>query len=381
MKNDNTTIVRNDIISKAKRCVVKIGSALLTQDGKGLDHQAIDDWAEQIVQLRGQGIEIILVSSGAVAEGMTRMGWKQRPKALYELQAAASIGQMGLIQAYESNFSKHGYHSAQILLTHDDLDNRRRYLNARNTLYTLLKLGTIPIVNENDSVSYDEIQLGDNDTLGALVANLINADLFIILTDQKGLFDKDPRSNPDAKLIQQAHANDKALINFAGSAGTNIGTGGMATKVTAAQRAAQSGCPTIIASGRENKVLERIYEKEDVGTLLLPDATRLVARKQWLAGQLKSNGKLWLDDGAVQAVQQKGKSVLAIGVIKLEGSFQQGDMLNCYDKGGQLIAKGLVNYNYEEAQKIQGKSSDEFRKLLGFINKPELIHRDNLVLC
>lgn len=373
--------VRNEIISKAKRCVVKIGSALLTQDGKGLDHQAIDDWAEQIVKLREQGIEIILVSSGAVAEGMTRMGWKQRPKALYELQAAAAIGQMGLIQAYESNFSKHNYHAAQILLTHDDLGNRRRYLNARNTLCTLLRLGTIPIVNENDSVSYDEIQLGDNDTLGALVANLIGADLFIILTDQQGLFNKDPRTNPDAALIQEALANNKDLISFAGSAGTAIGTGGMATKVTAAQRAAQSGCPTIIASGREDRVLERLYAKENIGTLLLPDSNRLAARKQWLAGQLKSSGKIWLDSGAVQAIQQKGKSILAIGVTKQEGGFRQGDMLSCLDQSGQLVAKGLINYNHEDTKLIQGKSSDQFSELLGFADKPELIHRDNLVLC
>ena len=373
--------MRDKLISKAKRWVVKIGSALLTQDGKGLDYQAIQAWAEQIVSLRQQGIEVILVSSGAVAEGMTRMGWKQRPKTLYELQAAAAIGQMGLIQAYESNFSRHGYHAAQILLTHDDLDNRRRYLNARNTLCTLLRLGTIPIVNENDSVSYDEIQLGDNDTLGALVANLIDADLFIILTDQQGLFDKDPRSNPDAKLIQEAKASDERLISFAGSAGTVIGTGGMATKVIAAQRAAQSGCPTIIASGRETKILERIHQKEQIGTLLLPDITRLAARKQWIAGQLKSKGKLWLDDGAKQAVLQTGKSVLAVGITKLEGNFDQGDVVSCVDQDGKLIAKGLINYAYKEARLIQGKKSHEFADILGFADKPELIHRDNLVLC
>ena len=315
MQNESN---RDQIISRAKRCVVKIGSALLTQDGKGLDYGAIKDWAAQIVRLKKQGIEIVLVSSGAVAEGMTRMGWKQRPKALYELQAAAAIGQMGLIQAYEANFSQHQYHAAQILLTHDDLDNRRRYLNARNTLQTLLKLDAIPIVNENDSVSYDEIQLGDNDTLGALVANLIDADLFIILTDQAGLFDQDPRNNPAAKLIHEAKANDPQLLNFAGSAGTVFGTGGMLTKVTAAQRAAQSGCPTIIASGHERNILERIYAKEPLGTLLLADTTRLAARKQWLAGQLKSRGTLCLDQGAVTALAKTGKSLLAVGVTHVD---------------------------------------------------------------
>ncbi len=373
--------MREKLISDAKRWVVKIGSALLTQDGKGLDYPAIQAWAEQIVTLKQQGIEIILVSSGAVAEGMSRMGWKQRPKTLYELQAAASIGQMGLIQAYESNFSRHNYHSAQILLTHDDLENRRRYLNARNTLCTLLKLDTIPIVNENDSISYDEIQLGDNDTLGALVANLIDADLFIILTDQDGLFDQDPRSNPDAKLISEARANDESLLSFAGSAGTVQGTGGMLTKVTAAQRAAQSGCPTIIASGREPKVLERIHAKEPLGTLLLADTSRLAARKQWLAGQLKSRGNVYLDQGAVTALQQTGKSLLAVGVTKIEGDFQQGDMVSCLNASGRVIAKGLINYASNEAELIKGKSSHEFKQQLGFTDRPELIHRNNLVLC
>lgn len=373
--------MRNKLISNAKRWVIKIGSALLTQDGKGLDYQAIQDWAEQVVKLRQQGIEIILVSSGAVAEGMSRMGWKTRPKTLYELQAAAAIGQMGLIQAYESNFSKHNYHAAQILLTHDDLGNRRRYLNARNTLCTLLRLGTIPIVNENDSVSFDEIQLGDNDTLGALVANLTDADLYIILTDQQGLFDADPRSNPNAKLISEAKANDKRLISFAGSAGTIQGTGGMATKVTAAQRAARSACPTIIASGREPHVLERIHQKENIGSLLLPDTTQLVARKQWIAGQLKSKGNIWLDSGAIKAIQKTGKSILAIGVTKVEGEFQRGDVVSCLDTDGQLIAKGLINYAYTEANKIKGKNSNEFAEILGFADKPELIHRDNLVIC
>jgi len=372
--------VRDQIITRAKRCVVKIGSALLTQDGKGLDYQAIQDWAEQIVRLKKQGIEIILVSSGAVAEGMTRMGWTQRPKALYELQAAAAIGQMGLIQAYEANFSRHHYHAAQILLTHDDLDNRRRYLNARNTLHTLLKLDAIPIVNENDSVSYDEIQLGDNDTLGALVANLIDADLYIILTDQQGLFDQDPRNNPKAKLIREAQANDKSLVNFAGSAGTVFGTGGMLTKVTAAQRAAQSGCPTIIASGRETKVLERLYAQEHLGTLLLADTNHLAARKQWLAGQLKSRGTLWLDQGAVTALAKTGKSLLAVGVTEVEGDFQQGDMVTCMDSTGKLIAKGLINYASDETRLIKGKNSSEFNHILGFSDRPELIHRNNLVV-
>ena len=367
-------------IQESKRWVVKIGSALLTQDGKGLDYAAISNWAAQIATLRQQGIELVLVSSGSVAEGMSRMGWTQRPKGLPKLQAAAAIGQAGLIEAYERHFQQYKIHTAQILLTHDDISHRQRYLNARNTLRTLLSLGTLPIINENDTVAMEEIRLGDNDTLAALVANLIEADLLVILTDQKGLYTKDPRHYTEAELISEGSATDPDFVRFAGSAGTNIGTGGMATKVIAAQRAARSGCATVIVSGRENKVLSRLQQGENIGTLLIPDNTQLVARKQWIAGHLNPRGKLWLDQGAVNAILHHGKSLLSIGVVRAEGQFSRGDVINCVDANGQLIASGLVNYPKNEVDKISGISSEDFTKILGYKGEKELIHRDNLVV-
>lgn len=367
-------------IQKSRRWIVKIGSALLTQDGKGLDYTAISNWAKQIANLRQQGIEVVLVSSGSVAEGMCRMGWTQRPSTLPELQAAAAIGQTGLIEAYERQFQQYQIQAAQILLTHDDISNRRRYLNARNMLRTLLSLKTLPIVNENDTVAMDEIRLGDNDTLAALVSNLIEADLLVILTDQKGLYTKDPRHNEDAKLISEGSATDPDFVSFAGSAGTNIGTGGMATKVIAAQRAALSGCATVIVSGREKNVLNRLQQGENLGTLLIPDNTQLAARKQWIAGHLNPLGKLWLDQGATDAIQNKGKSLLSAGVIKAEGEFGRGDVINCFDANGKIIASGLVNYPKIEIDKICGVSSADFIKVLGYSGEKELIHRDNLVV-
>ena len=371
---------REKYIQKSQRWIVKIGSALLTQDGKGLDYEAISNWAEQMARLRQQGIELVLVSSGAVAEGMSRMGWTTRPTRLSELQAAAAIGQTGLIEAYERQFQQYKIQAAQILLTHDDISNRRRYLNARNTLQTLLSLNTLPIVNENDTVAMDEIRLGDNDTLAALVANLIEADLLVILTDQKGLYTKDPRHHDNAKLISEGSATDPNFVSFAGSAGTNIGTGGMATKVIAAQRAARSGCATVIVSGREKDVLNRLQQGENIGTLLIPDNSQLVARKQWIAGHLNSQGKLWLDQGATDAIKSKGKSLLSIGVTKAEGEFNRGDVINCFDPAGSLIASGLVNYPKTDIDKISGKSSNQFTKILGYNGEKELIHRDNLVV-
>ena len=371
---------RSHTIQNSKRWIIKIGSALLTQDGKGLDYAAISDWAEQIARLRQQGIEVVLVSSGAVAEGMSRMGWTKRPTSLPELQAAAAIGQTGLIEAYERQFQQYNIQAAQILLTHDDISNRKRYLNARNTLRTLLNLHTLPIVNENDTVAMDEIRLGDNDTLGALVSNLIEADLLVILTDQKGLYTKDPRHHDDAELISEGSATDPSFVNFAGSAGTNIGTGGMATKVIAAQRAARSGCATIIVSGREKDVLNRLQQGEVLGTLLIPDNTQLVARKQWIAGHLNSCGKLWLDQGASDAIQRNGKSLLSIGVVKAEGEFGRGDVVNCLDPEGHIIASGLVNYPKSDIDKICGVSSAQFANILGYTGEKELIHRDNLVV-
>ena len=371
---------RTQYIQKSKRWIIKIGSALLTQDGKGLDYNAISDWAEQIARLREQGIEIVLVSSGSVAEGMSRMGWTSRPSSLPKLQAAAAIGQAGLIEAYERQFQQYNIQAAQILLTHDDISNRRRYLNARNTLRTLLTLETLPIVNENDTVAMDEIRLGDNDTLAALVSNLIEADLLIILTDQQGLYTKDPRHHDDAELISEGSATDPDFINFAGSAGTNIGTGGMATKVIAAQRASRSGCATVIVSGREKDVLNRLQQGENIGTLLIPDNTQLAARKQWISGHLNHAGKLWLDQGATDAILNNGKSLLSIGVVKAEGEFMRGDVVNCLDPDGNIIASGLVNYPKADIDKISGVASSEFSNILGYTGEKELIHRDNLVV-
>ncbi len=372
--------MRSEFQTRSRRWIVKIGSALLTRDGAGLDREALADWAGQIARLRKSGIEIVLVSSGAVAEGMSRMGWKQRPKALFERQAAAAIGQMSLIHAYEVNFQQHGFHAAQVLLTHDDLANRHRYLNARNTLRTLVKLGTIPVVNENDTVASEELRLGDNDTLGALVANLVEADLLIILTDQSGLFDKDPRKYADAELISVGRAKDERFLGFAGGAGTLIGSGGMRTKVLAARLAARSGCATLIASGREAAVLERIRAGEELGSLLMPDEAPLAARKQWIVSQLQSNGKLWLDEGAANAIQTTGRSLLPVGVASIEGDFGRGEVVTCMSHEGKALAKGLVNYSSEEAQRIIRHPSRDIEVILGYVDAPELIHRDNLVL-
>jgi glutamate 5-kinase len=365
--------------AESKRWVVKIGSSLITNDGQGLNHQAIQSWAEQIAALRSSGKEILLVSSGAVAEGMARLGWKQRPHALHELQAAAALGQMGLIQNFESCFKQHDIHTAQVLLTHEDMGNRQRYLNARSTLKTLLKLGAIPIINENDTVATDEIRFGDNDTLGALVCNLVEADTLILLTDQQGLFDKDPRYNDDAKLISESNACNKKLLAMAGDGGA-LGQGGMRTKITAAKRAALSGANTVIAYGAEENILQKIAHGEMVGTLLTADNEPLSARKQWLANQLKISGKLFLDAGASRAVQQSGVSLLAVGVNKVEGNFQRGEVVSIINDDGKEIARGLVNYDSKESRQLKGETSEKFESILGYVDEAELIHRDNLVL-
>lgn len=367
-------------LSKTKRWVIKIGSSLVTDEGRGLDTKAIASWAEQIAQLREQGKEILLVSSGAVAEGMARLGWSSRPAALHELQAAAAIGQMGLIQSYESCFKKHQIHAAQILLTHDDLSNRKRYLNARSTLNTLLRLGTIPIINENDTVATDEIRFGDNDTLAALVANLVEADALIILTDQQGLYTEDPRNNPDATLIKEAKASDPGLLSMAGGSGSHLGMGGMSTKITAAQRAARSGTATLIISGRNEQALTRIAAGEAMGTLLLADTEPMAARKQWLAGHLKAAGTLHLDEGAAKVLKSSGKSLLSVGVTSVTGHFVRGEMVSCVAADGGEIARGLINYDALETDKIKGLASSEIEKTLGYVDEIELIHRDNLVL-
>lgn len=367
-------------IRKSKRCVIKIGSALLTNDGAGLNLAGIATWVEQISFLRKSGVEIVLVSSGAVAEGMCRLGIKKRPESLHDLQAAAAVGQMGLIQSYESEFSKYDLHTAQILLTHDDLSNRQRYLNARNTVRSLLDLGVVPIINENDTVVTDEIRFGDNDTLAALVANLIEADYLLILTDQNGLFDRNPREHSDAKLISEASANDNSLAAMAeGGAGT-FGRGGMATKVSAAKLASRSGTSTLIAAGNENNIIQRMFSGEELGTLLYAEQNPITARKQWLAGHLQIKGKLILDEGAVKKLCESGSSLLAVGVREAEGEFSRGEIVSCVTTDGKEIARGLVNYNSTDVTKIKGKASNEIESVLGYVDDAELIHRDNLVL-
>jgi len=366
-------------LAKARRWVVKIGSALLTNNGFGLRHDSLDRWVTQIMQLRQQGIEIVLVSSGAVAEGISRLGWNHRPHAVYELQAAAAVGQMGLIQAYESCFQRYNTHTAQVLLTHYDITDRERYLNARTSLRTLIDLDVVPVVNENDTVATNELRFSDNDTLAGMVANLIEADLLVILTDQDGLFKSDPQINPDAELVHEARVGDSVLKEYAGEGGT-LGRGGMLTKLQAADTAAKSGTDTVIASGLAVNVLQAIATGETIGTLLTAPRERLAARKQWLANQSWVMGKLTLDNGAVNALCSQGKSLLAVGVTTVEGDFKRGEIVACLDKDGNEIARGLVNYNADESQRIMGKSSDAFEELLGYIDEPELIHRDNLII-
>jgi glutamate 5-kinase len=366
-------------LAAARRVVVKVGSSLVTNEGKGLDHAALSRWANQIAQLVDSGKQVVLVSSGAIAEGLQRLGWHKRPKALNELQAAAAVGQMGLVQGYESIFRQHGLHAAQVLLTHEDLADRTRYLNARSTLLTLLGLRVVPVINENDTVSTDEIKLGDNDTLGALVTNLIEADCLVILTDQRGLYTADPRKHADAQFVQEARAGDPELERMAGGAGSSVGTGGMLTKILAAKRAARSGAHTLIAWGREENVLLRMAAGELIGTQLIAQQAALAARKQWMADHLQLRGKLVVDDGAAKALAAGGKSLLPVGVKAVEGEFERGEVIACVDGEGREIARGLVNYSAAEARRIAGRPSSEVESLLGYVDEPELIHRDNLV--
>jgi glutamate 5-kinase len=369
-----------DKLITAQRWVIKIGSALLTDDGRGLNREGMAAWVDQIAALRKGGKDVVLVSSGAVAEGMTRLGLKKRPESIHELQAAAAVGQMGLVQAYESNFTRHQLSTAQILLTHDDLSDRKRYLNARSTLRTLLQLGVVPVVNENDTVVTDEIRFGDNDTLAALVANLIEADALIILTDQKGMYDKDPRVNADAQLLDEVCANDERLEAMASGSAGALGRGGMLTKVRAARLAARSGALTVVVGGRENDVITRVIQGEMLGTLLTPEQEPWAARKRWLAGHLQTRGTLVLDAGAVRVLREAGKSLLPVGVKAVSGDFVRGEMVVCVDETGQEIARGLINYDIEASRKIIGHSSDEIGNLLGYSEEAELIHRDNLVI-
>lgn len=367
-------------LQKTRRWVIKIGSALITADGKGLDRESLRHWVDQMADLIESGQEVVVVSSGAVAEGMKRMGWSRRPSSLHGLQAAAAIGQMGLVQAWESCFQRRGLHTAQVLLTHDDLSDRKRYLNARSTLRALVGFGVVPVVNENDAVANEELRFGDNDSLAALVANLIEADLLVLLTDQQGLYSADPRVHPDAELVTDAWAGDPALEKMAGSGFGHFGRGGMHTKLRAARLAARSGAATVIAYGRQRDVLQRLRAGEEVGTLLASAQQPEAARKRWIAGQLQARGHLVLDAGAVRVLRESGRSLLAVGVKDVLGDFARGEMVVCVDERGHEFARGLVNYSAAEARRIKGCPSSEIEKILGYVDDEELVHRDNLVL-
>ena len=371
---------KSSILRKAKRVVVKVGSSLVTNEGRGLDEAAIGEWCRQMAHLVRQDCEVIMVSSGAIAEGMKRLGWTQRPHAINELQAAAAVGQMGLAHMYETKLRENGLGSAQVLLTHADLADRERYLNARSTLLTLIGLGVVPVINENDTVVNDEIKFGDNDTLGALVANLVEADALIILTDQPGLFSADPRKDPAAQLIEQGRAGDPALEAMAGGAGSSIGRGGMITKILAAKRAAGSGASTVVAWGREPDVLIRLKNGESIGTLLVAPTQKTRARKQWIADHLQMRGAVWVDAGAASKVREEGKSLLPIGMFQVDGEFSRGDVIAVRDKQGVEIARGLANYASAEARLMCRKPSSEIEALLGYVAEPEMLHRDNMVL-
>jgi glutamate 5-kinase len=382
MEADNPAIRESptELLRTARRIVVKVGSSLVTNEGRGLDEEAIGQWSEQLAALVQQGREMVMVSSGAVAEGMKRLGWATRPKEIHELQAAAAVGQMGLVQMYETKLRTCGIGSAQVLLTHADLADRERYLNARSTLLTLLDLGVVPVINENDTVVNDEIKFGDNDTLGALVANLIEADLLIILTDQKGLYTADPRLDASAEFVHVARAGDPRLEAMAGGAGSGIGKGGMITKILAARRAAGSGASTVIAWGREPRVLLRLAAGEPIGTCLVAQTPKNQARKRWRADHLQLRGSVSVDAGAVQKIVAEGKSLLPIGMVSISGEFSRGDVIAVRDPDGREVARGLANYASPEARLICRRSSADFERLLGYVGEAEMIHRDNLVL-
>ena len=370
----------SSILLNAKRIVIKVGSSLVTNEGRGLDAEAIGQWCEQLAAMAKGGREVIMVSSGAIAEGMKRLGWRTRPKAIHELQAAAAVGQMGLAQMYETKLRQNGVGSAQVLLTHADLADRERYLNARSTLLTLLQLGVVPVINENDTVVNDEIKFGDNDTLGALVANLVEADALIILTDQRGLYTADPRKDPTAQFVHEAKAGNTALEAMAGGVGSSICSGGMITKILAARRAAGSGASTVIAWGREPQVLIRLTQGEAIGTLLVAQTQKMQARKQWMADHLQLRGSVTVDPGAARMVQDSGKSLLPIGMTGVQGDFSRGDVIAVRSAEGIEIARGLANYSSAEARLICRKVSSEFERLLGYTGESEMVHRTNLIL-
>ena len=372
--------VLSPVLLNARRIVVKVGSSLVTNEGRGLDEAVIGEWCRQLAHLIREGREVIMVSSGAIAEGMKRLGWTTRPQELHELQAAAAVGQMGLAHMYETKLRENGLGSAQVLLTHADLADRERYLNARSTLLTLLTHGVLPVINENDTVVNDEIKFGDNDTLGALVANLVEADALIILTDQKGLYTADPRRDPTATFVHEARAGDAKLEEMAGGAGSSIGKGGMITKILAAKRAAGSGASTVIAWGREPDALVRLTQGEAIGTLLVAPTQKQQARKQWMADHLQLRGSVTIDEGAVAKLRHEGKSLLPIGMTAVEGDFSRGEVIAIHDAQGQEIARGLANYASAEARLLCRKPSQDVEQLLGYVAEPEMVHRDNLVL-
>jgi glutamate 5-kinase len=373
-------LVADSVLRDARRIVVKVGSSLVTNEGRGLDEHAIGEWCRQLASLARGGREVIMVSSGAIAEGMKRLGWTVRPHEINELQAAAAVGQMGLAQMYETKLREMGMGSAQVLLTHADLADRERYLNARSTLLTLLRLNVVPVINENDTVVNDEIKFGDNDTLGALVANLVEADALVILTDQKGLYSADPRKDPSATLVHEARAGDPALEAMAGGAGSSLGRGGMITKILAAKRAAGSGASTVIAWGREPDCLLRLSHGEAIGTLLVAPTQKSQARKRWMADHLQLRGSVTVDAGAAAKVRTEGKSLLPIGMVAVEGDFSRGDVIAVRDPSGTEIARGLANYASAEARLLCRKPSAEIERLLGYVAEPEMIHRTNLVV-
>ncbi|HYP84860.1 glutamate 5-kinase [Variovorax sp.] len=375
-----TDLTASTVLRDARRIVVKVGSSLVTNEGRGLDEGAIGEWCRQMAVLAREGREVIMVSSGAIAEGMKRLGWRRRPHEVHELQAAAAVGQMGLAQMYESKLRENDLRSAQVLLTHADLADRERYLNARTTLLTLLGLGVLPVINENDTVVNDEIKFGDNDTLGALVANLVEADALVILTDQKGLYTADPRKNPDARFVHEAKAGDAALEAMAGGVGSAIGSGGMITKILAAKRAAGSGASTVIAWGREPDALLRLARGEAIGTLLVAQTAKHQARKRWMADHLQLRGAVQVDEGAAAKLRGEGKSLLPIGMTAVEGEFSRGDVIAVRDPQGREVARGLANYSSAEARLLCRKPSAEIERLLGYASEPEMVHRDNMVL-
>jgi glutamate 5-kinase len=374
------TLSTSTVLRDARRIVVKVGSSLVTNEGRGLDEQAIGEWCRQLSALVRDDREVIMVSSGAIAEGMKRLGWSTRPHELHELQAAAAVGQMGLAHMYETKLRENGLGSAQVLLTHADLADRERYLNARSTLLTLLSHGVLPVINENDTVVNDEIKFGDNDTLGALVANLVEADALIILTDQKGLYTADPRRDPTATFVHEARAGDATLEEMAGGAGSSLGKGGMITKILAAKRAAGSGASTVIAWGREPDALVRLTQGEAIGTLLVAPTHKQQARKQWMADHLQLRGSVTIDDGAVRKLRADGSSLLPIGMTSVDGDFSRGEVIAIVDNQGQEVARGLANYAAAEARLLCRKPSSAVEQLLGYIAEPEMVHRDNLVL-